>query len=73
MCDNLYIVRRCYRFHEGRGEWGARLDSIVLCSVAEAAGVTCQPPLGSIHRYQEDLMEQDCAECKGETPPVTPV
>jgi hypothetical protein len=75
MCYDVVAEFRCADRHEQAGEDRRRLKHIVRCGTAlqTTTGATCPPPLRTTeHVLQEDEPEQDCPECKRETPPETP-
>ncbi|KAH9222680.1 hypothetical protein DL95DRAFT_380396 [Leptodontidium sp. 2 PMI_412] len=73
MCDDGVAEFACTDRHEARGEDRARLKEIKRCLAGEHAGVSCSPnQRGRAHDWQDDGPDQDCPECRGETPPETP-
>lgn len=73
MCDDAVARYACAATHEARGEEPERFKDIRRCLAAQHAGVTCSPDQrGRAHDWQDDDPSQECAECRGESPPITP-
>lgn len=71
MCQNVRAIFRCEERHALRGEHIDRFKHIARCDEAQASGQMCQVR-EEVHIIQEDDPDDDCPECKGETPPETP-
>lgn len=73
MCESTYAYFRCRQKHEQAGEDGLRLMEIRTCAIARQARVTCDlANREDVHETASDDPDEDCAECKGDTPPTTP-
>jgi hypothetical protein len=73
MCDKVYAEYACADKHESNGEERTRLKHIVRCDQAVQRQMTChEQNMGAAHILQEDEPDEDCPECRGETPPESP-
>ena len=73
MCEDALAVYACADVHEGRGEDRERVKHINRCQTAirSETGAACFNR-GRSHDWQDDDENQNCPECRGETPPQTP-
>jgi len=71
MCQNVRAVFRCAERYDQRGEHIDRLKHIARCDQARETNHMCEER-EEVHILQEDEPDDDCPECKGETPPETP-
>lgn len=74
MCQDVNAVFRCVVRHQTiDNPEGLVLKHIARCDAAIQARTSCPPGQRVIaHILQEDEPENDCPECRGETPPETP-
>lgn len=73
MCDDGVAEYACADRHEARGEDRTRMKEIKRCLAAQHARVSCPPAQrGRAHDWQDDDPDEDCPECRGETPPESP-
>jgi hypothetical protein len=76
MCQNIYARFRCSDMHnEIEGNDGLKLKHIARCDIARQSptGAACPPAQREdVHIMQEDKPEENCPECRGETPSETP-
>ena len=74
MCYDVLARFRCAPNHENRGEDPLRFKHYTRCQpVVTSGGALCPAPQRTTeHVLQEDDDDQDCLECRGETPPETP-
>jgi hypothetical protein len=75
MCYDVVAEFKCADKHEQAGEDRLRFKHIARCTTASQSptGISCPPALRDReHVLQEDDPEENCSECKGETPPETP-
>ncbi|KXS98406.1 hypothetical protein AC579_1384 [Pseudocercospora musae] len=73
MCTNVYAEFKCKDKHENNDEDPLRIKYIAMCTTARNANprVICRQR-DNEHVVDEDDSEEDCPECKGDTPPETP-
>ena len=69
MCEDIYAKFKCHEKHEEAGEDGTKKKHILKC--VQGTQATCAVRT-SVHDTSEDDLENECPECKGETPPETP-
>lgn len=72
MCEDIYARFRCAQKHEEEGGDGTKKKHILQCALAQQIQVSCPEPRDQVHDTSEDDPEEDCPECKGDTPPETP-
>jgi len=73
MCTNVYAYFKCRDEHEQRQEDGRRFKYLAMCDIArnDNPRIMCLQRVDE-HVLNEDDTEEDCPECKGETPPQSP-
>ncbi|KAF2179328.1 hypothetical protein K469DRAFT_716329 [Zopfia rhizophila CBS 207.26] len=73
MCQNVRARFACSTWHASLGDEATRIKHIAQCRTAIARGQSC-PENQRTHNHvlQEDEPDQNCPECRGETPPETP-
>lgn len=74
MCYDVVARFRCAPTHEDRNEDPRRFKHHARCqAVIQSGGALCPPAQRQVeHVLQEDDDDENCAECRGETPPETP-
>jgi hypothetical protein len=74
MCQRVYaIFGKCQEKHEQNGEDALKMKHVARCGDAIRDGTTCpQHTWEDVHVLQEDEPNEECPECKGQTPPQTP-
>lgn len=72
MCDDVVARFKCAPKHEERGEDPLRLKYIARCTTARQNGLPNCRDRDRAHDAGDDMPDEDCPECKGETPPETP-
>lgn len=75
MRSNAYAYFSCRAKHESRDEDDLRLKYIAMCTVARNRDprVVCGPAArDNQHDTGDGEEDEECPECKGDTPPETP-
>jgi hypothetical protein len=72
MCDKVYVEFACADWHESRGEDRARVSHTEKCFPAHQRGEGTCVPQGEVVDTNQNDPDQNCPECRGETPPETP-
>ncbi|KAK0642900.1 hypothetical protein B0T16DRAFT_459103 [Cercophora newfieldiana] len=66
MCQKIYALFRCADFHAERSESRDRFKHIKDCATFES-GLYCEE-WRRVHAPDEDEIDKDCPECRGERP-----
>lgn len=72
MCEDNVARFKCAAKHEERDEDPLRLVYIARCTPSRVGQLPTCAQRGRAHDTGNDNEDENCSECKGDTPPETP-